>query len=173
MKKRSTTTLQRFADGECPHERPVRSTSFQVSPPPSPLRKKKRKAASFSYGSLSSFFRRRSGNLYHHLLRIYIYIYIHFLTHARTHARRFERERVSEEGLTFLRLHRVNRGGVERRKKAASIFPPPPPFLHRIYPRGLPPFQTDLFPSRLRERAEMQRILFLTIQTGSRPRRPT
>lgn len=103
----------------------------------------------------------------------YIHIYIHFLTHARTHARRFERERVSEEGLTFLRLHRVNRGGVERRKKAASIFPPPPPFLHRIYPRGLPPFQTDLFPSRLRERAEMQRILFLTIQTGSRPRRPT
>ena len=89
MKKRSTTTLQRFADGECPHERPVRSTSFQVSPPPSPLRKKKRKAASFSYGSLSSFFRRRSGNLYHHLLRIYTYI--HTLSHTRTHARRFER----------------------------------------------------------------------------------
>lgn len=48
--------------------------------------------------------------------------------------RRFERERVSEEGLTFLRLHRVNRGGVGGGKRPLRSFHlSPPPLLLRIY----------------------------------------
>lgn len=85
---------------------PVRSTSFQVSPLPS-WKKGTEGREFFLPGSLSSFFRRRSGNLYHHPLRIYTRTH----THLYPHARRFERELVSEGGPTFLRLHRVNRGG--------------------------------------------------------------
>lgn len=106
--KGSTTALQRFADGECPRPRFVPLPS-RLALSPSPLRKKERKAASFSYrAAFLPFF---VGGLATFTIIPYEYIHAHTHIFILTHARRFERELVSEGGPTFLRLHRVNRGG--------------------------------------------------------------
>lgn len=137
---------------------PVRSTSFQVSPLPS-SKKGTEGREFFLPGSLSSFFRRRSGNLYHHPLRIYTRTHTHIfiLTHEGSNVSLYRKE-----ARLFCDFTESTEEEAAEEKGRFDL-----------YPRGLPPFQTDLFPSRLRERAEMQRILFLTIQTASRPRRPT
>lgn len=98
-RKRSTTTLQRFADGLCSHEKSrARSTSFQVNPPPllppsppSPSGKRNGRPRVFlAHGSLFSSAVWQPLPLHHH----------HPL-HTYTHTSPLPHTRVSEEGLTF------------------------------------------------------------------------
>lgn len=136
---------------------PVRSTSFQVSPLPS-WKKGTEGREFFLPGSLSSFF---VGGLATFTIIPYEYIHTHTHIFILTH----EGSKVSlyrKEARLFCDFTESTEEEAAEEKGRFDL-----------YPRGLPPFQTDLFPSRLRERAEMQRILFLTIQTASRPRRPT
>lgn len=157
--KGSTTALQRFADGECPRPRFVPLPS-RLALSPSPLRKKERKAASFSYrAAFLPFF---VGGLATFTIIPYEYIHAHTHIFILTHARRSNVSLYRKEARLFCDFTESTEEEAAEEKGRFDL-----------YPRGLPPFQTDLFPSRLRERAEMQRILFLTIQTASRPRRPT
>lgn len=96
---------------------PVRSTSFQVSPLPS-SKKGTEGREFFLPGSLSSFFRRRSGNLYHHPLRIY--------THTHTHTSLSSRTKVRTRACIgrrpdFFATSQSQQRRRRRRKKAASI----------------------------------------------------
>lgn len=126
-RKRSTTTLQRFAaDGLCSHEKPARSTSFQVNPPPSPFGKKKRKAASFSCSLFSSaVWQPLPSSL------AYTYTHISILNTCARIGRRPDFFATSQSQQQRRRLEG---------KRPLRSFP--------VHPRGLPPFQTDLFPRK-------------------------